>query len=139
MKDIESGLTFEMRFPIPESKTVPNLYPEAPEFQAMPQVFATGFLVGLVEWACLRALLPYLDWPQEQSVGVHIDLSHTAATPPGFTVTVKGKITRVEGRKVSFEVLADDGREEISRGTHDRFIIDARRFNEKLSAKQAGR
>lgn len=59
-------------------ETVPNLYPEAPEFQVMPAVFATGFMVGLIEWTCILALKPHLDWPQEQSVGVRVDLSHTA-------------------------------------------------------------
>lgn len=83
-ESLRPGLRHELRFRVPESKTVPALYPEASEFQAMPAVFATGFLVGLLEWACLEAIIPHLDWPDEQSVGTHIDVSHEAATPPGF-------------------------------------------------------
>jgi len=60
---LKPGIRCEHRFTIPPSKTVPALYPESPEFGAMPEVFATGFLVGLLEWACIRALQPHLDWP----------------------------------------------------------------------------
>ncbi len=137
MKDtLKPGLSFEMQFRVPESKTVPHLYPESPEFQVMPEVFATGYLVGLLEWACLKALIPHIDWPKEQSVGTHVNVRHTAATPVGLTVAVKGRITRVDGRRVSFEVVAHDGEEEISRGTHERFVIDAQRFKEKMAAKR---
>jgi len=52
-----------MVFTVPSSKTVPALYPEAPEFQAIPEVFATGFLIGLLEWACIPLVNPHLDWP----------------------------------------------------------------------------
>ena len=58
---LQPGLTYQHQFTIPSSKTVPALYPEADEFQAMPEVFATGFLVGLLEWACIRLVNPHLD------------------------------------------------------------------------------
>jgi fluoroacetyl-CoA thioesterase len=59
MKDsLQSGLTFEFSFRIPEEKTVPYLYPESPEFQVMPKVLATGFMVGLFEWALRVGLHP---------------------------------------------------------------------------------
>ena len=105
------------------------------EFQAMPRVLATGFMVGLFEWACIQAINPHIDWPEEQTVGIHINLSHTAATPPGLTITVKGKLEEVEGRKLSFSLVADDGVDKISEGTHDRFVINAAKFNDKMSVK----
>jgi fluoroacetyl-CoA thioesterase len=132
---LRPGLTHEFRFRVPESKTVPHLYPEAPDFQVMPRVLATGFMVGLLEWACIQAINPHLDWPSEQSVGTHVNFSHTAATPPGMTVTVRVKLENVEGRKLSFSVSADDGIDKISEGTHERFVIDAAKFNSKLAAK----
>ena len=140
MRDsLQPGLTFEFRFTVPEEKTVPYLYPESPEFQEMPKVMATGYMVGLFEWACIRALNPHLDWPREQTVGIHVDLSHTAATPPGLTVTVRGMLEKVEGRKLTFSLTADDGVDAISQGHHVRFIIDALKFNAKAMAKaQAG-
>ncbi len=136
MKDsLRSGLTFEFKFTVPENKTVPHLYPESSEFQAMPRVLATGFMVGLFEWACIQAINPHIDWPEEQTVGIHINLSHTAATPPGLTIAVKGKLEEVEGRKLSFSLVADDGVDKISEGTHDRFVIHAAKFNAKMAEK----
>ena len=132
---MREGLRHEFRFRVPESKTVPALYPEAPEFQEMPRVFATGFLVGLLDWGCIQALRPHLDWPREQTVGTHIDVSHQAATPPGLEVTVKVRLARVEGRRLVFEVEAHDGTELISKGLHERFVIDRARFAAKTDLK----
>lgn len=134
---LQPGLTFEFKFKIPESKTVPFLYPESPEFRLMPKVLATGFMVGLFEWACIQAINPYIDWPQKQTVGIDVKLSHLAATPPGLTVTVKVKLEKVEGRKLTFSIVADDGVDKISEGTHERFIIDAAKFNARAESKTA--
>ncbi len=134
-KRLQPGLTFEFQFRVPESKTVPFLYPESSEFQVMPKVLATGFMVGLFEWACIRATIPYLDWPDEQTVGTDVKLSHLAPTPPGLTVTVKGTLDKVEGRKLVFSLAGHDGLDVISRGTHERHVIDAAQFNEKVEAK----
>ncbi len=138
MRDaLKPGLEHEMRYTVPAGKTVPNLYPESPSFQDMPQVLATGFMVGLLEWCCLELVKPYLDWPREQTVGTHVDFSHLAATPPGMTVTVKARLEAVEGRKLSFSVSAHDGADLITTGRHERFIIDAAKFNARLQEKQA--
>ncbi|MDP3182193.1 MAG: thioesterase family protein [Desulfobaccales bacterium] len=134
-ESLQPGLSFEFRFKVPENKTVPYLYPESPEFQQMPRVLATGFMVGLFEWACIQAINPHLDWPEEQTVGIEIRLNHVAATPPGLTVTVKGKLEKVEGRKLTFSLVADDGVDKISEGIHDRFVIEAAKFNAKMAAK----
>jgi fluoroacetyl-CoA thioesterase len=133
---LRPGLTHEFRYRVPEDKTVPHLYPEAALFRVMPHVFATGFMVGLVEWACIDAIAPHLD-PGEQSVGVDVRLTHEAATPPGFTVTVKLKLERVEGRRLAFTAEAHDGVDLICRGTHERVVIDPERFNRKLAEKAA--
>jgi fluoroacetyl-CoA thioesterase len=136
MKDsLIPGLAFAFEFQVPENKTVPHLYPESPEFQLMPRVLATGFMVGLFEWACIQFVNPHLDWPREQTVGIDINVNHTAATPPSLTVTVQGRLTKVEGRKLSFSLAAHDGVDKISQGTHDRFVIDAAKFNAKVAAK----
>ncbi|GAB1232355.1 thioesterase family protein [Ferrigenium sp. UT4] len=137
MKDsLKPGIRYEHKFVIPASKTVPALYPESPEFQAMPEVFATGFMVGFLEWACIMCLKPHLDWPQEQSLGTHINVSHEAATPPGLEVTATVEVTAVEGRRLTFAVSAHDGVDTIARGTHERFVIDRTRFENKLQSKR---
>lgn len=132
---LQPGIRYQHTFTVPASKTVPALYPEAPEFVAMPEVFATGFLVGFLEWACIKAVNPHLDWPAEQTVGTHIDVSHEAATPPGLTVTATVELIEVDGRRLVFAVAAHDGVETISRGRHERFVIDKARFDAKVGAK----
>ena len=134
---LEVGLKYTHQMQVPASKTVPALYPEAEEFLAMPEVFATGFMVGFLEWACIKAIHPYLDWPQQQSVGTHINVSHQAATPTGLCVTANVELIAIEGRKLTFAVEANDGVDLISKGTHERFIIDRQTFDAKVNAKKA--
>jgi fluoroacetyl-CoA thioesterase len=134
---LQPGLTVEFRFKVPENKTVPFLYPEFEEGQVMPKVFATGFLLGLYEFSCIKALKPHLDWPNEQTVGIGMNMTHAAATPAGMTVTVKGKLDKVEGRKLTFKLEAFDDSEKVSEATHERFVIDAEKFNAALGKKTA--
>ena len=136
MKDtLKPGLTHQFKFKIPPSKTVPHLYPESQMFREMPEVLATGYMVGLVEWACIDALRAHLDWPREQSLGTHVSLSHLAATPPGLTVTVDVRLDKVDGRKLSFSIAAHDGMDRITEGTHERVVIDSARFSAKVGEK----
>ncbi|HTP28230.1 MAG TPA: thioesterase family protein, partial [Anaeromyxobacteraceae bacterium] len=118
---LRAGLKHEFKYLVPENKTVPYLYPESGIFQGMPAVFATGYMVGLIEWACIDAIQPHLD-DGEQSVGTDVRFSHSAATPPGFMVSVKVTLERVEGRKLAFSISADDGVDVISEGTHERLV-----------------
>lgn len=134
-EDLKPGLEFQFDFKIPESKTVPFLYPESEEFQLMPKVLATGFMIGLIEWGCIRFINQYIDWPNEQSVGIDVKLNHSAATPPGLTVTVNGKLVKIEGRKLTFSIVATDGVDIISEGIHERFIINAEKFRAKVNDK----
>jgi fluoroacetyl-CoA thioesterase len=92
-------------------------------------------MVGFIEWACIRAINPHLDWPEEQTVGTHINVSHTAATLPGMEVTARVKLIEVDGRRLLFEVEAQDEVEPISKGTHERFIINKKKFDEKIRMK----
>ncbi len=128
------GVTHTHSFTVTEEKTVPFLYPESPDFAAMPKVFATGFMVGFVEWACLKALAPHLE-EGEGSLGVHIDIDHRAATPPGMKVTAEVEVVEVDGRRVSFDVAVSDEVEVIAEGRHKRFIVDWDRFNAGLAEK----
>lgn len=137
-ESLKPGIRFEHKFVVPSSKTVPALYPEAEEFVAMPEVFATGFLVGFLEWACIKCVNPHLDWPREQTLGTHIDVSHEAATPPGLEVTATVELVALEGRKLIFSVEAHDGMDLISKGRHERFVIDRERFDAKVGQKKSG-
>jgi fluoroacetyl-CoA thioesterase len=132
---LKIGIRYEHKFVVPQSKTVPALYPESSEFIVMPEVFATGFLVGFLEWACIKAINPHIDWPDEQTVGTHIDVSHEAATPPGLEVTATVELIAVEGRRLVFSVEAHDGIDLISKGRHERFVINKAKFTSKVDAK----
>lgn len=135
---LKPGIRYELKFIVPRSKTVPALYPESQEFVAMPEVFATGFLVGFLEWTCIKAIKPHLDWPKEQTVGTHINISHEAATPPGLEVTATVELIKVEGRKLVFSVEAHDGVDLISKGQHERFVINKEKFDARMIEKGKG-
>jgi fluoroacetyl-CoA thioesterase len=131
---LQAGLKHRFAYTVPETKTVPHLYRESRELQAMPAVFATGFMVGLMEWTCVQLLEPHLD-AGEGSLGTHIDVAHKAATPPGFTVTVEAECVEVRGPRARFKIVAHDGIDEIGSGTHERFIVSWDRFNRGVAAK----
>ncbi len=133
---LKPGMTFDFAYVVPEERTVPYLYPDIEEGVVMPKVFATGYMVGLMEFACIKFINPHIDWPKQQTVGIHINVSHTAATPPGMTVTVKGRLEEVDGAKLRFSLEAFDDQEKISSGTHDRFIINAEKFNAAVEKKK---
>lgn len=137
-ESLKPGIEHELQFLVPIDKTVPALLPESPELRAMPEVLATGYLVGLIEWTCVRAVIPHLDWPREQTVGTRVNVTHSAATPPGLQVRVRVKLTEVDGRRLVFDVDAHDGVDQISQGTHERYVINAEKFNAKAREKATG-
>lgn len=123
-----------LEYVVPDERTVPRLLPESEEFSRLPSVLATGYLVGIVEWACMRALTGHLD-AGEATLGIHVDLSHEAPTPPGSLVTVDVELTQIDGRQLSFSVRAQDDLAVICRGTHRRAVIDQARFEGRLAAR----
>ena len=98
-------------------------------------VFATPMMIALMEEAAANALSPSLE-PTQSSVGTAINIEHTAASPVGAKITATATLTSLEGRKVTFDIIAheikNDTPSEIGKGTHTRFIIDAERFMAKL-------
>jgi len=132
------GLTHSFSYKVPENKTVPYTYPESDIIANMPKVFATGFMIVLMEWACADLMAPHLD-AGEGSLGTHVDVSHLAATVPGQTVKVDVEVAEVKGRKLVFKVRAHDGIDLIGEGRHERVVVAWDRFNAKVAekAKQA--
>jgi len=131
---LKAGLTHRFTYRVPESKTVPFLFEEADDMQEFPRVFATGFMIGLMEWTCVKLLAPHLD-AGEGSLGIHVDVSHSAATPAGFNVTVDAECTQVNGRRASFHVRAHDGVDVIGEGRHDRMIVAWDKFSARVAEK----
>lgn len=135
--ELKPGIRFEWRYTVPPRATVPNLYHDTAFCLDMPDVLATGYMVGMMELACVNGIMPYVDWPREQSLGTMVSFAHVAPTPPGMTLTIKGEVVEVEGRRVRFRVEAWDEVERICEGEHERFIIDPVRFADKLARKTA--
>lgn len=135
--DFKPGLRFEWTYTVPARATVPQLYHDTPFCREMPEVLATGYMVGMMELACINGMMPYLDWPREQSLGTHVSFDHVAPTPPGMTLRFEGEVLEVEGRRVKFRIEAWDEVERIAGGTHERCIIDPDRFNARVARKLA--
>lgn len=137
MRDVlEIGMMHELEYRVTRERTVPFLYPDSDEFLAIPEVFATGYMIGLMEWCCIQALAPALD-EGEGSLGTFVQSTHIAATPPGGKVKVYARIVEIDGRRVKWDVIALDNLEEIGRGVIERTVIHWERFNAKLHAKTA--
>ena len=101
---------------------------------ALPPVFATPMMVTAMENAALNAVRSYLD-PGESAVGTEVNVRHLAATPVGHRVTAEAIVTKVDGRRIEFNVSARDDSEEIGAGTHERMVVDMARLGQRLKTK----
>jgi fluoroacetyl-CoA thioesterase len=136
IENLKPGLRHQLTIAVDERLTVPSVSAAYAGFADMPPVFATAFLVGLVEWTCIEALRPYLA-PEQRTVGVHVDLSHSAATPVGMKVTAAVELIAIDDRRLRFKVSCRDEVEAISEGWHDRFVVDGARFMARIERKRA--
>ena len=98
-------------------------------------VFATPYMIALMENAAVNALTPYME-ENQGSVGTHLDVSHDAATPIGMKVWAEAELTAVDGKALTFSVTAYDEAGVIGKGTHNRFIIAVDRFLAKTEKKK---
>ena len=101
-------------------------------------VLATPVMINVIEAAALDAVEHLLP-PGHQSLGIHLDVSHVAATPVGLKVTATAELVQVEGRTLTFRVEARDEIEAIGGGTHQRVVVSVARFDERVQRKLAGR
>ena len=97
-------------------------------------VLATPVMINLIEAAALNAVEHLLP-SGHQSLGIHLDISHVAATPVGLQVTATAEVVRVEGRIITFHVEARDAVETIGDGTHQRVVVSVSRFDERVQRK----
>ena len=127
-EELKAGLTHKMERQVTEDLSAQKVFPH------VPNVYATRAMVGHFEEVCAEMVLPYLG-EGEQTVGIGMKFSHTAATPIGMKVRFTAKLVEVEGRKLTFEVEGFDEVEKIGQATHERFIINAEKFNSKIAQK----
>lgn len=98
------------------------------------KVLATPVMVMLFEEAALSAVESHLE-PGFQTVGTRLDISHIAATPVGMHVVAHAEVANIEGRKIVFNLWAEDESERIGEGTHERIIVDLERFDKRIDTK----
>ncbi len=128
---IEAGLVGEFSTIVNKSDTA------AAVAEGLPAALSTPRVVSMLETTAHSAIAPYLSAGQT-SVGVSLDLRHTAATPVGMRVRFRLELAEVEGRRLRFKMEAWDEVEQIASGEHERFIVDTARFLEKLEKKARG-
>jgi fluoroacetyl-CoA thioesterase len=100
----------------------------------LPPVFATPMMITAMENAALNAVRDYLD-RDESAVGTAVNIKHLAATPVGHRIIAEAEVTKVDGRRIEFNVFARDDTEEIGAGTHERMVVDLARLAQRLQAK----
>jgi fluoroacetyl-CoA thioesterase len=133
---LRPGITHTETILVTDRLIVPEMADYFSNFASMPPVLATAYLVAFVEWTCVRALADHL-LDGEHTVGTHVDLAHSAATPAGMRATAAIELIEMSGRKLRFKVACRDQRDEIGAGFHERFVIDEARFLAKLAEKRA--
>jgi fluoroacetyl-CoA thioesterase len=133
--DLTPGLRHRETVHVDERLVVPAMADRFAGFEDMPPVFATAFVVGLVEWACVEALRPFLE-PAQRSVGTRVDIGHVAATPLGMNATAEIELLAVEGHKLRFRVLCYDDAGVIGEGFHERVIVEYDSFLERAVSRR---
>jgi predicted thioesterase len=99
-------------------------------------VLATPIMVNLMEAAALQAVERFMP-PGYQTVGTHLDVRHFAATPVGMRVRACAELVKVDGRTLTFRIDAEDERERVGEGEHERLIINVERFDQRMQKKLA--
>ena len=126
------GAEFEFSYLVREDDTAAAL--SAITGEAYPRVFSTTRCIALLELAAGKLLVPLLK-PGELSVGVVVEVTHSAATPVGATVTARARFTGLAGKLYAFEVVALDRSGEIMRGVHKRAIVNDARLQQAARAR----
>lgn len=128
--DLPAGMTGTAELVVGEQHTAPRIG------SGRIRVLATPVMINLIEAAALAAVEQSLP-ENHQSLGTHLDVTHVAATPVGMRVRATAEVLRVEGRTIYFRVRAEDERELIGEGTHERVVVNLERFDKRVQEKAA--
>ena len=129
--DLPPGLKGVAELVVGEQHTAPRIG------SGRIRVLATPVMINLIEAAALAAVEQSLP-ENHQSLGTHLDVTHIAATPVGMRVRATAEVVRVEGRTIHFKVRAEDERELIGEGIHERVVVNVERFDERVNRKVRG-
>ena len=128
LTSLEPGLTGTATLVVGPEHTAPRVG------SGRVPVLATPVMINVIEAAALNAIEHLLPTGY-QSLGIHLDVRHFAATPVGLTVTAKAEVIAVEGRTITFRVEARDEREPIGDGMHQRVVVNVARFDDRIQRK----
>ena len=101
---------------------------------SLPPVLATAMMSLAMELAAMDALKAYLE-PGEMSVGVVVNVTHNGATPEGWNVRAEAEVTKVDGRRIEYDLRAYDQKEQVGNGTHTRAVLERAKFDQRFEAK----
>ena len=135
LAELKAGMWHAETITVEDRLTVSRVVTMFTPQTEMPPVLATAYMIGFVEWTCMRLLEPYLE-PQQRSLGTLVNLSHSAATPVGMKVTAEVTLQAVEDRRLRFSVVCRDEVDVICEGEHERFVVDIDRFLKGLEKKK---
>ena len=127
MADYKIGTVREETINVGNEHAITFLGPEG------PRVLSTPRMIGFMEGACRNLVLSMLD-PGHDTVGTHVNVYHRAAAPMGASVCFRAELTGIDKRRMQFNVKAVMGEKIIGDGTHERAIIDVRKFKERVEA-----
>lgn len=98
-------------------------------------VFATPAMIALIEATASESVAPFLE-EGSSTVGTHLDIAHSSATPVGMSATCETELVEVDRRRLVFRVVVTDAKGEIGSGTHERFVVDDAKFMSKAESKR---
>ena len=129
--EIAPGLQGTVELLVAEEHTAPSIG------SGKVRVLATPVMINLIEAAALKAI-EHLLQPGYQSLGIHLDVHHVAATPVGMRARATAVVTKVDGRTVTFNVEARDEKDLIGHGTHERVVVNVAKFDARVQKKLGG-
>jgi fluoroacetyl-CoA thioesterase len=128
MRQVPVGAKGKYKFTVKREHLADTMEP------SLPPVLATAMMSLAMELAAMDALKPYLE-PGEMSVGVVVNVTHNGATPEGWKVRAEAEVTRVEGRRIEYDLRAYDQKEQVGNGTHTRAVLERSKFDQRFEAK----
>jgi predicted thioesterase len=93
-------------------------------------------MVRLMEECALEAVLPYLQ-PNQDTVGIRVEMRHLAATPMGMQVTARCTLVEIDRRRLVFKAEIHDELEKVGEGSNERFIVDKEKHEQRIAEKVA--
>jgi predicted thioesterase len=128
LSNLKPGLTGSAELLVGVEHTAPSIG------SGLVPVLATPVMINVIEAAALAAVEHLLP-AGHQSLGIHLDVRHFAATPIGMRVRATAELVAVDGRTLAFRVEARDDKEPIGDGTHERVVVNVARFDARVQKK----